>query len=408
MYHDSIQRKGTRMFPTTIHTNTNATRRYHFTLSNQKSSLSARSYSYPILVQDQPDWPAFVQRMQSLAADHFTVVADNGLPETLIAEVTARFRETGTPFLVVQVSASEQQKTLETAMRIVTSARAAGGGTHRSCFVALGGGVIGNIAGLAAALLVRGVRLIHVPTTLLAATDSILSLKQGVNVRDGYGRLIKNLLGTFYAPEWVLVYTSFWQTLPKAEICAGLCELVKNAIGIHPQHIEEVLTLLQPEARYTPQECQRIFELCFAAKQEVMRADAHEKGPALVLELGHTFGHAWESHTGLTHGLSVGLGLLVEAQIAANRGWLSSGDIDLITGLLDRNGALTTLPADLDTEAILALMRADNKIGYLPHRPGFSVMVLLQRLGQPSLTQGLPLAYVAEAEVRSAIASLQR
>ena len=381
--------------------------RYRFMLTCQKSTLSAHTYSYPIWVQDQPDWPAFVQHMRSLEADHFTMIADDGLPEALITEITMQFQKTGTPFLVIRVNAREQQKTLETAMRLVTSARADGGGTHRSCFVTLGGGVIGNIAGLAAALLVRGIRLIHIPTTLLAATDSILSLKQGVNVRDSQGRLIKNLLGTFYAPESVLVYTSFWQTLPANEIRAGLCELIKNTIGIHPQHIEEVLTLLRPDARYTSEECQRIFALCFAAKQEVMRTDAHEKGPALILELGHTFGHAWESHTGLTHGLSVGLGLLVEAHIAANRGWLTSTNVDLIAGLLKRNGAPTTLPEELDTEAILALMRADNKIGYLPHRPGSSVMVLLERLGQPALTQGLPLVSVKEAEVRAALACLQ-
>lgn len=397
----------TPMLPTTANKNTTQLRRYHFTLSSQRSSLSARSYSYPILVQDEPDWPIFVQRIRSLESDHVTLIADDGLPETLIADVASQFQATGTSFLLVRLEAHEQMKTLETAMRIVTSARADGGGTHRSCFVTLGGGVIGNIAGLAAALLVRGVRLIHIPTTLLAATDSILSLKQGVNVRDANGRLIKNLLGTFYAPECVLVYTSFWQTLPAQEIRAGLCELVKNVIGIHPQHIEEVLALLRPEATYTPQECQRIFELCFAAKQEVMRADAHEKGPALILELGHTFGHAWESQTGLTHGLSVGLGLLVEAQIAASRGWLAPGDVDTITRLLQRNGALTTLPTDLDSEAILALMRADNKIGYLPHRPGSHVMVLLNQLGQPAMERGLPLTYVAESEVRAAVASLQ-
>ena len=388
---------------TTAGENTTQARRYHFTLSSQRSSLSARSYSYPILVQDQPDWPAFVQLLRNVESDHFTLIADNGLPETLIADVVSQLQATGTPFLLVRLEAREQMKTLETAMRIVTSARADGGGTHRSCFITLGGGVIGNIAGLAAALLVRGVRLIHIPTTLLAATDSILSLKQAVNVRDASGRLIKNLLGTFYAPEWVLVYTSFWETLPAQEIRAGLCELVKNVIGIHPQHMEEVLALLRPEATYTPEECQRIFELCFAAKQEVMQTDAHEKGPALILEAGHTFGHAWESHTGLTHGLSVGLGLLVEAHISAARGWLAPDDLELITRLLQRNGALTTLPTDLDSEAILALMRADNKIGYLPHRSGYTVMVILNHLGQPAMERGLPLTYVAEAEVRAAM-----
>jgi 3-dehydroquinate synthetase len=235
-----------------------------------------------------------------------------------------------------------------------------------------------------------------------------LSLKQGVNVRTPVGRLVKNLLGTFYAPACVLVYLSLWQTLPRQEIRSGLCELVKNVAGIHPDRFEEIYALLRPDAIYTPAECHRIFERCFAAKHTVMRDDAHEKGSALILELGHTFGHALESHTGLPHGLAIGLGMLVAARTSASRGLLEIEEMQRITALLERAGAPTTLPADLDVEAILALMGEDNKIGYLPRRPGFHVMVLLEHLGQPVMEQGLPLTYVADAEVRAAIAALQK
>ena len=274
-------------------------RRYDFCVKTPSGLAGAHAASYPIVVQDTPDWAAFVQQMAALEADHLTLIADVGLPPRVIASVYAHLSETGIPCLLLCVEVDEQSKTLEMALSIASQVRANGGGTHQSCFVTLGGGVLGNVAGLAAALLVRGVRLVHLPTTLLAATDSILSLKQGVNVPDASGRLVKNLVGTFYAPELVLVYLSFWRTLPDQEIRAGLCELVKNVVGIHPERIAEVAALLRPDARYSLEECQRIFALCFAAKQEVMRQDAHEKGPALILELGHTFGHALESHTGL-------------------------------------------------------------------------------------------------------------
>lgn len=382
-------------------------RRYTFTLRSRASSQGVHSYSYPIWVQDVPDWQAFRQQMAETRADHFTLIADAGLPESLIASFYEHLKATGIPCLLVRLTSSEQAKTLDTVLALVAQARAHGGGTHQSCFVSLGGGVTGNIAGLAASLMVRGVRLIHIPTTLLAATDSILSLKQGVNVRTASGHLIKNLLGTFYAPERVLVYLSLWETLPSQEIRSGLCELVKNVVGIHPQHIDAVTALLRPEAVYTPEECHRIFAWCFAAKQEVMQDDAHEKGPALILELGHTFGHALESHRGVAHGLAVGLGMLVAAQISAARGLLKAEEVAQVMHLLQRNGAPTTLPADLDIEAILSLMRQDNKIGYLPRRPGFHVMVLLEHLGQPVMEQGLPLTYVAEQEVRAAISRLQ-
>lgn len=385
----------------------NEARRYDFCVQTRPGVASARATIYPIFVRDTPDWPAFVQQMADLEADHFTLIADTGLPPALITRVFTHLTESGIPCLLLEVEASEQTKTLEMAMDIASQIRADGGGTHQSCVVTLGGGVIGNLAGLAAALLVRGVRLVHIPTTLLAATDSILSLKQGVNVRDASGRLVKNLIGTFYAPECVLVYLSFWQSLPLQEIRAGLCELVKNVVGIHPDCLAEVAALLCPDARYSLEECQRIFALCFMAKQEVMWEDAHEKGPALILELGHTFGHALESHTGLSHGLAIGLGMLVAARISVVRGLLSVSEEAQLVQLLTRNGAPTTLPVDLDVEAILELMRADNKIGYLSHRPGFHVMVLLEHLGRPVMEQGLPLTYVAEEEVRMAIAALQ-
>lgn len=381
---------------------------YDFHLRTPSGVIPTKIYSFPIFMQDEPEWPLFTQRMKSLQADHFTLVADGGLPESLVTSVYEHLQETGIPCLLVHLDASEHHKTSEAAFSIATQARAAGGGTHQSCFVSLGGGVIGNITGFAATCLVRGVRLVHIPTTLLAATDSILSLKQGVNVRTPDGRLIKNLVGAFYAPEFVLIYLSLWQTLSGQEISSGLNELIKNVVCITPEHFGEVEALLHPDKPLALAERRRIFELCFEAKRKVMQDDAHERGPALVLESGHTFGHALESQTGLAHGLAVGLGMLVAAEISVARGMLAFEELASIRHLLQRNGAPTTLPVDLDVEAILGLVNEDNKIGYLPRLPGFHVMVLLEHLGKPLLEQGLPLTYVADAELRAAITQLQR
>ena len=134
--------------------------------------------------------------------------------------------------------------------------------------------------------------MVHLPTTLLAATDSILSCKQGVNGEPVLDLLIKNLVGTFKAPELALVYLSFWQSLAPDEIRSGLCELVKNVLAIHPHRYEEVAALLNPQASYSLDQFAQVFAWCFEAKQAVMRQDAHEQGAALVLEAGHTVGHA--------------------------------------------------------------------------------------------------------------------
>jgi 3-dehydroquinate synthase/2-deoxy-scyllo-inosose synthase len=310
------------------------------------------------------------------------------------------------------LEASEQAKSMEAALHLISQARKAGGGTHASLFVALGGGLIGNITGLAASLIVRGVKLIHIPTTLLAGTDSVLSCKQGVNgVALGenslHPLLIKNLLGVFKAPEYVFIALSLWQTLPPDEIRAGLCELIKNVISISPHLYDEVYAFLNPEAVYTLSDFHRIFRWCFEAKQAVMRDDAHEKSTALILELGHTFGHALEALTGMKHGLAIGLGLLVAAHISVARGYLSAEEYQKIVRLLERNGAPTTLSRAVSIDALMERVNGDNKIGYLPRRAGYHVMVLLERFGRPVLQNGLPLSYIAEEELQAAIAALQ-
>ncbi len=380
---------------------------YLFRLQTKEGATPHITYEYPIYVRARPDWEEFRQRLTDLHADHFTLVVDAGLPVELVEPVYEQVREVGVPCLLVPLRATEKAKLMQTALSILYQARAHGGGTHASCFIALGGGLIGNIAGLAASLVVRGIRLVHLPTTLLAATDSVLSCKQGVNGEPALDLLIKNLVGTFKAPEFALVYLSFWQSLAPDEIRSGLCELVKNVVAIHPHRYEEVVALLNPQARYSLDEFARVFTWCFEAKQAVMRQDAHEQGAALVLEAGHTVGHALESLLGMKHGLAIALGLLVEAHISHARGWLSDREVQQHYALLGRSGVPTTLPQTLDTGGLMRIIRDDNKIGYLPRREGHHVMVLLKHLGQPVEERlGLPLTYVSEKELRAALTLL--
>ncbi len=394
--------------PMTIRTDVALSRRYDFTLRTKPGSVRAVSYAYPIYVRGQPDWAEFAALLGELGADHFTLVADSGLPYELVARIHGKVSALGIPCLLLTLDTSEKAKTMETALALAYKARKHGGGTHGSCFIALGGGLVGNITGLAASLLVRGIKLVHLPTTLLAGTDSVLSCKQGVNGEVAPDLLVKNLVGTFFPPELVLVCLSFWETLAADEIRSGLCELVKNVVSIHPHRYQEVSALLNPEARYTLDEYLRIFEWCFEAKQEVMREDAHEQGTALVLENGHSVGHALEALTGLKHGLAIGLGLLASAHIAHARGWLSAEEVGMHYQLLQCTGAPTSLPGDIPLEGLLRLVGADNKIGYLPRREGYHAMVLLRHLGQPVMHNGLPLTYVADAELRAAIVAIQQ
>jgi 3-dehydroquinate synthetase len=381
---------------------------YQFRLQTKEGATPRIAYEYPIYMRARPDWAEYRQMLAALRADHFTLVVDAGLPKELVEPVYRQVCELGVPCLLIPLHASEKAKLMQTALSVLYQARAHGGGTHASCFIALGGGLVGNITGLAASLVVRGIKLVHIPTTLLAATDSILSCKQGVNGETALDLLVKNLVGTFKAPEFALVYLSFWQSLTPDEIRSGLCELVKNVLAIDPHRYEEVAALLNPEARYSLEQFAQVFTWCFEAKEAVMRQDAHEQGAALALEAGHTVGHALESLLGMKHGLAIALGLLIEAHISHARGWLSDREVHQHYALLGRTGVPTTLPQTVDLDALIRLIRDDNKIGYLPRREGHHVMVLLRHLGQPVEERpGLPLTYVSEKELRTALGTLR-
>jgi len=238
-----------------MHTLVESQHTYLFCLETKEGTTPRIVYDYPIYVRARPDWEEFKQKLAALHADHFTLVVDAGLPHELVEPVYQQVCALGVPCLLLPLHTSEKAKLIQTALSVLYQARAHGGGTHASCFIALGGGLVGNITGLAASLVVRGIRLVHIPTTLLSATDSILSCKQGVNGQPALDRLIKNLVGTFKAPEFALMYLSFWQSLAPDEIRSGLCELIKNVVAIHPHRYAEVAALLNPQAHYSLEQC---------------------------------------------------------------------------------------------------------------------------------------------------------
>jgi 3-dehydroquinate synthase/2-deoxy-scyllo-inosose synthase len=269
-----------------------------------------------------------------------------------------------------------------------------------SVIVAVGGGVIGNLAGLTAALLFRGIRLAHVPTTLVAAADSVASLKQAVNLSQG-----KNLLGCFHKPTVVLIDLNFLQTLPAVQIRSGMCEIIKNALTVATENIPLLESGLMPNASYTDSELMVIVEAGLLAKQKVMMVDKCERKQALVFEYGHTVGHAIElaANSRVPHGEAVGLGMIVAAEVAGRLGLLSEADLELHHRLLRRNGLTVRLPAGVTIAAVMALLRMDNKRGYVFARPDQVAMILLEGLGVPAGPAARPLTLVDASLVQSCI-----
>lgn len=269
-----------------------------------------------------------------------------------------------------------------------------------SAIVAIGGGVIGNLAGLTAALLFRGICLVHVPTTLIAAADSVASLKQAVNLPQG-----KNLLGCFHKPTSVLIDLNFLQTLPPAQIRSGMCEIIKNALTVATENIPLLESRLNPSAVYSDSELMAIVEAGLIAKQKVMFVDKCERKQALVFEYGHTVGHAIElaANGRVPHGEAVGLGMIVAGEVASRLGLLAKVDLELHYRLLKLNGITFRLPEGVTVDAVMALLRTDNKRGYVSARPDEVAMILLEGLGAPSGPVERPLTLVEAPLIQSCI-----
>lgn len=298
------------------------------------------------------------------------------------------------------VDAHERDKKLELVGALMERAVSAGV-NRRSVVVAMGGGFVGNIAGMVAALLFRGLPLVHLPTSPVAAFDSVLSAKQAVNLSRG-----KNLCGTFLAPQLVVCDLAWLESVPPDELTTGLAEMVKNVLAVAPNRREELLAAILGY-RVDPQHSLEVLlDIGVNAKSRFLLEDPHEQDEALVFEYGHTLGHAIEfaSAGNMRHGEAVAWGMLVAAQVAHNATGLSMEEvrehhrlIDVLS--LDRGRLMA-----LSSHRLISLVAADNKRGYLPNVDDDHVpMVLLQALGVPAQLNGLPLVPVTKRELREAL-----
>jgi 3-dehydroquinate synthase len=271
----------------------------------------------------------------------------------------------------------EQFKTLTTFTRLLDALVQARIGRD-GAILALGGGVIGDVAGFAAACYQRGIAYVQLPTTLLAQVDSAVGGKTGVNHPAG-----KNLIGAFHQPRCVISDTATLRTLPDRELRAGLAEVIKYGL-IHDagflewleQHLD---ALLRREAQALGHAIRRSCEI----KAGIVSQDEREHGARALLNLGHTFGHAIEAATGYgewLHGEAVGAGILMAAALSARLGWLTTADVERVRSLLERAGLPLTPPA-IGSERALAHMQVDKKV-----RGGRMRLVLLKRLGSAELT----------------------
>ena len=249
--------------------------------------------------------------------------------------------------------------------------------------VALGGGVIGDLAGFCAAIYQRGIEFVQVPTTLLAMVDSSVGGKTGVNHPRG-----KNLIGAFHQPVRVLADLALLRTLPPRELAAGAAEVIKYGMLGDAAFFSELENGgLEALLRLDGDAPAAVVERCCALKAQIVGLDEREAvsgGPRALLNLGHTFGHAVETYTGYgswLHGEAVGLGLAMAADLSARLGWIDFAEAARCERLLVRAGLPVRPPAGMQPEDFRRLMAGDKKVA-----AGRLRLVLLRRLGEAVLT----------------------
>lgn len=313
-----------------------------------------------------------------IAGQRVAIVTDETVASLYLAPVRtalASYR----PIEVV-LPGGEQYKTLETLNRIfeaLLTARC----DRRTTLIALGGGVVGDMTGFAAAVYQRGVPFLQVPTTLLAQVDSSVGGKTGVNHPLG-----KNMIGAFHQPQAVIVDTGTLHTLPQRQISAGLAEVIKYGLIRDFGFFAWLDTHMGKLVARDFAALTEAIERSCRNKAEVVAADERESGARATLNFGHTFGHAIE--TGLSygdwlHGEAVAVGMVLAADLSRRVGWLSDADVARIRALLQRAGLPLQAPSTLTPARFLELMGVDKKA-----LAGKLRLVLLKRIGEAVVTDG--------------------
>jgi 3-dehydroquinate synthase len=291
------------------------------------------------------------------------------------------FESQGTACIPIVLPDGEEHKNWQT-LNLIYDALLASRCERSTPIIALGGGVVGDLAGFAAATYLRGVPFIQIPTTLLAQVDSSVGGKTGINHPLG-----KNMIGAFYQPRVVVIDVDTLDTLPERELRAGLAEVIKYGLIRDPDFfawVEQNISRLL--AKDIPVMVEAIARSC-RNKAQVVEADEHESGLRALLNLGHTFGHAIENAMGYgrwLHGEAVAAGTMMAAELSRLLHMITSEDVERIRALYLRAGLPVHAP-DLGMQKYLKLMELDKKV-----EGGKMRFVLLKRIGEAVVHSDVP------------------
>ncbi|PPD46310.1 MAG: 3-dehydroquinate synthase [Methylotenera sp.] len=312
-----------------------------------------------------------------LKRKHVAIVTNTTVAPLYLEQLSASLQAAGVSVISIILPDGEAYKNSET-LNLIYDALLQNRCERSTTLIALGGGVIGDLTGYAAATYLRGVPFIQIPTTLLSQVDSSVGGKTGINHPLG-----KNMIGAFYQPQLVLADIDTLQTLPSREFSAGMAEVIKYGLIRDPDffdwlemHIEQLMALDESSIS------EAIYRSC-QNKADVVARDEHETGERALLNLGHTFGHAIENAMGYgvwLHGEAVAAGTMMAADLSARMGWLKPEDVKRINALLTAANLPLEAPK-LGVEKYLDLMQLDKKVA-----DGKIRLVLQQGIGKSVIT----------------------
>ncbi|GEM_PF-744053 len=326
-------------------------------------------------------------RLRQIQADKYLVITDEVVHRLYGEKFVSAMQQEGLRTELFTIPAGEQHKTF-TALNDLATRILVSGMTKKSCLVLLGGGVVGNLAGFLAAILMRGIRFVHIPTTTIAQIDSTTGGKQAVNTEHG-----KNLLGTYYEPEFVYIDFNFVKTLPAREFRSGIAEAIKHGLC----QSQNLLSIIEKN------DYQQIVSETIRLKTHLIEADPREQGAGLVLLYGHTIGHALEtvSNHRLNHGEAISIGMMAAARLSNAMGFCKTELVARHEKILERQGLPIRIPQTLKVEDILRVLSYDKK-----ERAGRVPFILLEDIESMKKDHGNYLIPVKEDLIRKVLGKM--
>ncbi len=320
-------------------------------------SVNLAENSYDIIIE-RGVLASLGQRCRAVGLKGVAAVITNPTVAALYGKDVQKTLETaGFSVSIIEIPDGEEYKNSATLNQVYDALLAAG--VDRGSFVvALGGGVVGDVSGYAAATWMRGIPFVQVPTTLLAQVDSSVGGKTGIDHPKG-----KNLIGAFYQPRLVLIDVGTLATLDKRQFCAGLAEVIKYGIAIDPLLFEFLEAKCDAILAKEPDVLIEIISRSCQIKAQVVEQDEKEAGLRAILNYGHTLGHAFESlsgYRGLVHGEAVAIGMVLAARISTAEGLCNNEDVMRITTLITRCGLPVETP-HFDRQQLINAVAADKK-----------------------------------------------